>query len=191
VSVGCTVGSVEQRRQLLRFARETARRILEKGTADPQPLKPAIDGRFGGAFVTFWSGRELRGCVGTFACTTDLAATIADVTCSSLADPRFEGDPITADELPYLEIEVSILTDPQPTPDPMSLTPGTHGIIVRRGERSGCFLPRVACEKGWSAAQFLSNCCTTKAGLGADAWRDPKTQVLLFTADSLRESDFA
>ncbi len=181
--------SERHRRELLRWARESAQRILTQSGGDAAE-PPRIEGRFGGAFVTFWSGRNLRGCVGTFAPTTDLAATIADVTRSSLADPRFEGDPITAEELSNLEIEVSILTDPQPTPDPLSLVPGMHGIIVRRGARTGCFLPRVASERGWSAAEFLSKCCTMKAGLDADAWRDAETQVLLFTADGFRESDF-
>ncbi len=189
MSNGSTVLSVEQRHQLLRHARQTARRILENATVGPTPLTPQIIGRFGGVFVTFWSGRTLRGCVGTFTSTTDLAATIAEVTRSSLSDARFEGDPITTAELPDLDIEISILTDPQPTHNPLSLIPGTHGIIVRRGERSGCFLPRLAWERGWSAEQFLSNCCTLKAGLDADAWSDPQTQVLLFTADSFRESE--
>ena len=190
VSEPCKTLSDQNRRELLQWARETARRILEKAPPGSQPPSSRIDGRFGGVFVTFWSSRNLRGCVGTFAPTSDLVATIAEVTRSSLADRRFEGDPITAAELANLEIEISILTDPQLTPDPLSLEPGTHGIIVRRGGRSGCFLPRVASERGWSAAQFLSNCCTMKAGFPADAWRDAETQVLLFTADSFSESDF-
>lgn len=185
-----TVISVEQRRELLRFARQTARRILENATAGPTPVAPRIKGRFGGVFVTFWSGRTLRGCIGTFVPTTDLAATIAEVTRSSLADARFESDPITATELPDLEIEISVLSDPQRTHDPLSLILGTHGIIVRRGARSGCFLPRTASERGWSAEQFLSNCCKMKAGLDAEAWGDPESQVLLFTADSFQESEF-
>lgn len=181
--------SEQNRRELLRWARDSARRVLTQSYGDAA-MPPKIDGRFGGAFVTFWSGRNLRGCIGTFVATTDLAATITEVTQSSLADARFESQPITAAELPDLEIEISVLTDPQPTTDPLSLIPGTHGIIVRRGGRSGCFLPRVASEKGWSPAQFLSKCCTMKAGLDAEAWSDPETQVLLFTSDSFRESDF-
>jgi len=191
VSQDLRVVSVEQRRQLLRFARQTAQRILENAATNPAPIAPQINGRFGGVFVTFWSGRNLRGCVGTFAPTTELLATIAEVTRSSLADARFESDPITATELPNLEIEISLLTDPQSTHDPLSLIRGRHGIIIRRNGRSGCFLPRVALERDWSAEQFLSNCCTMKAGLDAAAWGDPETQVLLFTADSFHESEFA
>jgi AMMECR1 domain-containing protein len=33
------------------------------------------------------------------------------------------------------------------------------------------------------AETFLSRCCSEKAGLPPDAWRDPNTQVLIFTAD--------
>lgn len=181
------IESPQDRQRLLRLARETAERLLgakNRSTGE----KPAIEGRFGGAFVTFWHGSMLRGCVGTFAPTTDIAATIQEVTRSSLSDPRFAANPITAAELSNLTIEVSILTDPVPTDDPGSLVPGRHGILVRRGVRSGCFLPKVAAERGWSAEEFLSTCCTMKAGLAADAWKEPDTEVLLFEAEAFSES---
>lgn len=191
MSIGPAIGSIELRRQLLGFARGTARRVLQNAAGDQQPVAPQVNGRYGGVFVTFWSERTLRGCVGTFTPTTDLAATIAEVTRSSLTDVRFENDPITAAELTNIEIEISVLSDPQPAHDPLSLILGTHGVIVRRGARSGCFLPRLAVERGWSARQFLTNCCTMKAGLDAEAWGDPQTQVFLFTAESFRESEIA
>ncbi len=150
-----------------------------------------IEGTYGGAFVTFWSGTSLRGCMGRFGSTDDIVRTVEAVTKSTLEDPRFASCRVTAAELPSLNIEVSILSDLEPTSDPASLTPGTHGITVRRGMRSGCFLPKVASDRGWSAEEFLSNCCSMKAGLPADAWRDPETEVLLFTADVFSESDFA
>jgi len=131
----------------------------------------------------------LRGCVGQFLATTDIAKTVETVTRASLNDARFRQDPITASELQDLTIEISILSDPVSTDDPLGLTPGLHGIIVRRGDRSGCFLPKVATERGWSAEMFLNHCCTMKAGLPADAWRGPDTEVLLFTAEVFSESD--
>lgn len=182
------IESPAQRRRLLEWARASAELVLLKGKAPPVD-RPAIEGRFGGVFVTFWSRKRLRGCVGTFAATTDIVATVADVTRTSLKDVRFAANPITARELAGLEIEISILSDPAVTNDPASLVPGRHGIIVRRLGRSGCFLPKVASERNWSAEEFLSECCTTKAGLEADAWRKPDTTVLLFTADAFSESD--
>jgi AmmeMemoRadiSam system protein A len=186
----CRVESFEHQRQLLMFARETAEQELGLTGKGPGQ-KPEVPGRFGGTFVTFWRGKTLRGCVGTFSATTDIAATIAEMTRASLNDSRFAANPITGDELEDLEIELSILSDPEPTDDPGALVPGTHGVIIRRGMQSGCFLPKVASERGWSADTFLSNCCTMKAGLEADAWREPDTDVLLFTAQVFSESQLS
>lgn len=171
------------RNGLLAFAR-----VVAHASLGPAPARtvatPTVSGRFGGAFVTFYHGAALRGCVGTFAPTTDLVATLESVTRSSLADPRFTHNPITLDELPGLTIEISVLTDPVRTLHPETLIPGTHGIIITRGSQSGCFLPKVASDREWSAEEFLSQCCTMKAGLSADAWRDPRTSVYLFTAET-------
>lgn len=184
----CRVNSPEIRRELLRLARETAKRELGAAAGEPLP-RPKVEGTFGGAFVTFWAGGRLRGCVGRFGTTTDIARLIESVTRSSLGDRRFATDPITAAELPSLNIEISILSDTEVTGDPLSLVPGRHGIVVQRGGRSGCFLPKVATQRGWTAAEFLSNCCSMKAGLAPDAWREPGTEVLLFTAEVFAESD--
>lgn len=180
--------SAATRATLLRFVRELSRWVLSAGR-EARPAEPNVDGRFGGAFVTFYRGPSLRGCMGTFLSTTHLTATLEQVTRSSLADARFRTDPITLKELPELTIEVSVLTDPERTDQPLALVPGTHGIIVRRGSQSGCFLPKVATERGWNAEQFLSQCCTMKAGLPAAAWREPDTEVYLFSAQGFAESD--
>ncbi|MGD2111065.1 MAG: AmmeMemoRadiSam system protein A [Phycisphaerae bacterium] len=181
------IDSPAEQRELLAHARATAVRALG-GTPDRGHEKPEVTGRFGGAFVTFWKGKTLRGCVGTFSPTSDIASTIADMTRASLSDSRFAANPVTADELQDLEIEISILSDPEVTDNPAALIPGEHGIIVRRGGQSGCFLPKVASERGWSAEAFLSNCCTMKAGLPSDAWREPDAEVRLFTAQAFSES---
>ncbi len=183
------IESAEHRRQLLRLARATATRAL--GEPDCSlPAPPAVEGRFGGAFVTLWAGSTLRGCVGVFGSTTDICATIQEMTQAALADPRFVDTPVAAVELPNLEFEISILSDLEPAPDPPAPVPGVDGIVIRRGGKSGCFLPNVATERDWSAEEFLENCCTMKAGLPADAWREPDTEVLLFTADVFSESQF-
>jgi AmmeMemoRadiSam system protein A len=181
------IESPQHRRQLLQLAREVAKHAL-RVTKDV-PTRPKIEGLCGGAFVTFWGGTTLRGCVGTFGPTTDIAATIEEMTHASLRDPRFVANPIQAGELSDLNIEISILTEPVRTDDPLSLIPGKHGIIIRREGRSGCFLPKVATERGWLAEEFLSNCCTMKARLAADAWRVPDAEVLLFEAESFSDSD--
>jgi uncharacterized protein (TIGR00296 family) len=92
-------------------------------------------------------------------------------------------DRLTVDELNQLGIEISVLSPLERTDDPLSLRPGTDGIYIKKGFASGCFLPQVATEAGWSKEEFLSYCCAHKAGLSSDAWKDPDTEVYLFTAE--------
>ncbi|MGE4286543.1 MAG: AMMECR1 domain-containing protein, partial [Phycisphaerae bacterium] len=47
--------------------------------------------------------------------------------------------------------------------------------------------PQVLTETGWSTEEFLSYCCTHKAGLPPDAWKDPETRVQLFTCEIIKE----
>jgi uncharacterized protein (TIGR00296 family) len=64
---------------------------------------------------------------------------------------------------------------------------GKHGVIVSDGFHQGVFLPQVATETGWSKEEFLSELCSQKAGLPADAWKNPNTALYVFTADVFGE----
>jgi uncharacterized protein (TIGR00296 family) len=118
----------------------------------------------------------------------NLCEQVQAVTAACLRDPRFCDDPVTEPELSEITIEVSVLSEPWQSDRPEHLIPGVHGVIVRAGNRSGCFLPKVASERGWSAEDFLSHCCTMKAGLPATAWREPGAEVRLFEVEAFRES---
>ena len=136
-----------------------------------------------GCFVTLTNAGRLRGCIGTFQPRDPLAAILVEMGAAAARDPRFVMDPITADELNHLTVEVSILSALAETFEPAKLEVGTHGIYIVRPPHSGCFLPEVATDQGWSAEQFLSECCVGKAGLGPNAWRDGATKVYLFTSE--------
>ena len=53
---------------------------------------------------------------------------------------------------------------------------------MRQGARQGLLLPQVPLEWGWDRRQFLAQTCR-KAGLPANAWRDPATQIYWFEAE--------
>jgi AmmeMemoRadiSam system protein A len=105
---------------------------------------------------------------------------------AALEDPRFP--PVGPQEIPELEIELSLLSRPEPVM-PEQIEPGRHGLLVRQGFRSGLLLPQVAARYAWSAQRFLEETCI-KAGLERDAWRDPATRVYAFTAEVFSEADF-
>ena len=137
-----------------------------------------------GCFVTLKNRGRLRGCIGQFVSDRPLVELVAEMAkASATGDPRFLTNPITASEVSRLHIEISVLSPLQRTDNPLNLELGTHGIYIKRGYACGCFLPQVADETGWSKEEFLSQCCSHKAGLAPDAWKDPKTEVYLFTAE--------
>lgn len=150
------------------------------------PPKESSTASFGGVFVTLKKLGRLRGCMGTLESSKPLAEAVRHAAgAAALNDPRFP--PVTLAELPDLSVEVSVLSQSWPMGSPDELQLGTHGIIVRRGLQRGLFLPQVATEHRLDKDTFLSRCCAEKAGLPSDAWKDPTTEVLLFTADIYQE----
>ncbi len=173
-----------QKQILLKTACDTVEGVLTGGTPPkPESNDPELNAPCG-CFVTLKNQGRLRGCIGQFTSDRPLIELVVEMAVSSATrDPRFLGDPITADELEQLDIEISVLSPLKKTDDPLSLRLGTDGIYIKRKGTSGCFLPQVATETGWSKEEFLSYCCAHKAGLPADAWKDPATEVYLFTAE--------
>jgi len=173
-----------QKQTLLKVARDTVEAVITGGTTgSPESDDPELNAHCG-CFVTLKNLGRLRGCIGQFTSDKPLIELIADMaTASATGDPRFFDDPITAGELEKLDIEISVLSPLKRTNEPLSLRLGIDGIYIKKGRASGCFLPQVATETGWSKEEFLSYCCAHKACLPANAWKDPNTEVYLFTAD--------
>jgi AmmeMemoRadiSam system protein A len=169
-----------ERGALVGIARAAIRARLGLGPRPPLPETGGL-GEQRGAFVTLHRGGELRGCIGRFEPEGSLARTVADMAeAAAFDDPRFP--PLGADEADDLDIHVSALGPRVPLPDPELLRVGRHGLVVTQGWHRGVLLPVVAVERGWDAATFLKHTCL-KAGLPADAWRDPATTLETFEAE--------
>ncbi len=157
------------------------------GTPAPVGAPPSEPSCQSGAFVTLQSRGRLRGCMGTLDDSLSVADAVRHASlCAAQHDPRFP--PVSPAELDELTIEVSILSPPRPMRSLDDLELGRDGIIVQRGPRRGLFLPQVATEHHMDKETFLSRCCDEKAGLPPDAWRDPDTEVLLFSAEIYHEA---
>ncbi len=173
-----------QKKNLLKVARDTVEAVItRKPVAVPKSDEPELNAPCG-CFVTLKNHGRLRGCIGQFTSDVPLIELVADMAkASATGDPRFFSNPIKAGELNRLDIEISVLSPLKKTDEPLSLRLGIDGIYIKKGYASGCFLPQVATEAGWNQEEFLSYCCTHKAGLAYDAWQDANTEVYLFTAD--------
>ncbi len=113
------------------------RRIMEV----PDGLPEALTDRRAGAFVSIHKQGSLRGCIGTIAPTRGCVAEeiIHNAVSAAAHDPRF--DPITPDELPWLEISVDVLGEPEEIDSEDALDVRRYGVIVSRGHRRGLLLP--------------------------------------------------
>lgn len=173
----------DDRRRLLALAR----RALEARVR--REYEPALDqgGALDihcGAFVTINRGRELRGCLGRLGDDWPIARVVAHLgRAVADSDPRF--NPVTADDLRTLSIEISALTPEREVRSIEEIEIGRHGLIIERGARRGLLLPQVAPAHGWDVETFLEHTCV-KAGLPPDAWKHD-ARILIFEAEVFAE----
>lgn len=144
-----------------------------------------------GAFVTLNKDEMLRGCIGYVEPIAPLANAVIDVAISAAVnDPRFS--PVTVNELEDLDIEVSVLTQPElievdrPEEYMDKIKIGEDGLIIERGPYKGLLLPQVAVEWGWNVEEFLYNTCV-KAGLTADCWIFPDVKIYKFSSQVFKD----
>ena len=143
------------------------------------------------SFVTLKRFGQLRGCIGSL---TARRALVLDVTENAFAaayrDPRFP--PVTAAEIPDLQISLSLLTEPRPMEFESEsdlirqLRPGEDGLVLIDGPNRGTFLPSVW-ESLPDARDFVHE-LKRKAGLPRDYW-SPTLSVERYHAEQVGDED--
>ena len=129
-----------------------------------------------GAFVSLHKQGRLRGCIGHFGEDVPLYEIVAEMArAAAFEDPRFS--PLSRDELDDVDIEISVLTPMRRIQSLDEFELHRHGIYIRKGYRSGTFLPQVADEVNWTKEEFVGHCSQDKAGLGWDGWHDAELYV--------------
>ena len=181
--------SEKQKQSLLSVARKVIEATVKKESVSKYDSDDPVFNESRGCFVTIHNNGQLRGCIGNFMPRGSLLTTVVEMAQAACKDSRFVMNPITIPELTNIDVEISVLSPLEKTDDPMSLELGVHGIYITKGYHGGCFLPQVATETGWSKEEFLGQCCSQKAGLSWEAWKEPDTEVLLFTADVFGEKE--
>ena len=127
----------------VKLARESLETYIlyRKILAVPRDLPAVLRSRRAGAFVSIHEHGQLRGCIGTISPTrSNLAEEIIfNAISASTRDPRFR--PIGKEELPFLEINVDVLGEPEDIESEEDLDVKRYGVIVRNGQRRGLLLP--------------------------------------------------
>jgi AmmeMemoRadiSam system protein A len=159
--------------ELLTLSRKCLEELLEHGrkTIKEPDSRELLERR--GVFVTLHTQGELRGCIGVPDPVSPLFQAAQECTMSAArADPRFP--PMTAVELPDLQIEISVLSPLETVQDLDSIVIGVHGLLLNHLGRRGLLLPQVAVEQGWDRERFLEQLCR-KARLPATTWKEGAT----------------
>ncbi len=175
------------RSQLLDLARKSIEYYLDynKKIILKNPDNPAFK-EDRAVFVTLHKDGNLRGCIGHMHAQMSLdKAVIEMATASAFEDPRFP--PVQKEELAKIEIEISVLSPMERITDYKKIRMGIDGVWIKKGFRSGVYLPQVAIETGWDRETFLRSLCSSKAGLSADAYKDPDTEIYIYQVEKFSE----
>jgi AmmeMemoRadiSam system protein B/AmmeMemoRadiSam system protein A len=143
-----------------------------------------------GTFVTLKRRGQLRGCIGNLTTSDPLVEGVRrNAIHAAFHDPRFS--PLTERELSEVEIEVSVLTEPQPLAYRdgedlvRKLRPHVDGVIVRKGHASATFLPQVW-EQLPKPEDFLNHLCQ-KAGMPRASWMQTGLEVSTYQVQYFEE----
>lgn len=181
--------NAEQGKCLLKLARQTIGERLGSVTEKTALQDPAFDVKYG-TFVTLKLNGALRGCIGNLLPTESVAEGIKrNAISAAFHDSRFS--PLTAPEFEELEIDISVLSQPQVLEYQdgadliEKLQPGIDGVILRLGGAGATFLPQV-----WDQLPkpelFLGHLCR-KAGLAETAWCDSHPEIEIYQVQCFEE----
>jgi AmmeMemoRadiSam system protein A len=143
------------------------------------------------SFVTLTLNGALRGCIGSVSAHRPLHDDIAESAWkAAFGDPRFK--PLTAEELPAVKVDISILSQARPIPVQSeaeliaALDPDRDGLILRDGRHQALFLPHV--WGGIPDPRVFVRALKRKAGLAPEHW-SAETRAFRFSVESFGQSD--
>ncbi|MFH1368441.1 MAG: AmmeMemoRadiSam system protein B [Elusimicrobiota bacterium] len=178
--------SEKGQKALLKIARESIESYLKTkklpsfDVTDKELLAP------GAVFVTLTEKGGLRGCIGTTVAQSPLYQAVSQLAvAAAVEDTRFPE--VTAGELKDIHIEISVLSPLTRIKNADEILPNKHGVVVRKGFRSGLFLPQVW-EHFNKKEDFMDELCWQKAGLDRNAWKTSEVELYIFTVFAFEES---
>jgi AMMECR1 domain-containing protein len=78
---------------------------------------------------------------------------------------------VQPDELEGMDIEISVMSNPESVDSYLDFVLGEEGIILEKDGHTALFLPEVPVKYHWNREQMLSQ-LAMKAGLSEDAWKE-------------------
>ena len=145
---------------------------------DESTISPKLKQHLG-AFVTLNKEKQLRGCIGQFEPNQPLYKVVTEMAISAARfDNRF--NPVNADELKDIDLEISVLTPRKKINSIDEIKIGRDGIYIVHGNKNGTYLPQVATDMNWSVEEFVRSCCEEKARISPSDCKD--AQIFTYEA---------
>lgn len=162
-----------------------------------QPLEAAENAAWlqdkAACFVTLTQQQQLRGCIGTLEAHRSLLEDVkSNARAAAFQDSRFT--PLSAKELNFTEIEISLLSATQfidfsnEQEALAQLRPGIDGVVFEYGAYRSTFLPQVW-QQLPDTTEFVAH-LKHKAGLSPDFWVD-EVKLSRYTVTKWREQDLS
>lgn len=182
--------SADQQEAILAGASEVVAAAVTGQTPalQDETLQGAGSQKVMGVYVSLKRKGRLRGCCGFTGSRTTIVEGIKYAAArTACEDPRLP--PVSATELPYLDVEVWLLQGLIPVTAEGAdreneVMVGRDGLLIQRGNQRGLLLPGVATDNGWDAATFLSQ-VSLKAKLTPTAWREADSDLFRFEGTSV------
>ncbi|NQV00990.1 MAG: AmmeMemoRadiSam system protein B [Parcubacteria group bacterium] len=172
----------EQKSKLLEIAKISVEEYVKEKKAPNFEIDDFLLNEHLGAFVTLKRNGQLRGCIGQFSPNIPLYQVVSQMAVSAATqDSRFT--PVQSSELNDLEYEISVLSPLRKIDNWQEIELGKHGVQIKKGSRSGVFLPQVATDNNWDLDKFMGELCSQKAGLSWDCWKNDDVDLYVFTAE--------
>ncbi|MCR4611195.1 MAG: AmmeMemoRadiSam system protein A [Lachnospiraceae bacterium] len=143
----------------------------------PDWVPDEILNRRAGAFVSVHKNGQLRGCIGTILATQDNLGEEIINNAISAASKDYRFNPITEDELKWLDISVDVLSEPEKIASKDELDVKRYGVIVESGYKRGLLLPDL---DGVDTVEDQIDIARQKAGIA------PGTKVQLYRFEVVR-----
>lgn len=175
----------DQKQKLLEIAKISVEKYVSEGKFTDFSVEDELLNEKLGAFVTLKKNGQLRGCIGSFEPDIPLYQVVSQMAISAaVKDKRF--NPVKQNELNDLEYEISVLSPLKKIDSWEEIEVGKHGVQIKKGLKSGVFLPQVATENNWDLNKFMGELCSQKAGLEKDCWKSDQVDIYTFTAEIIK-----
>lgn len=183
----CPVLQDTHKKSLLKQARTAIECFLSGQPFQAEENRDPALTRKSGVFVTLLKNGDLRGCIGRIKDDLPLQEVVASMAVqAAFNDHRFAA--LTAQELPDIEIEISILSPLQKIESAEEIELGRHGVLLKKENSQALFLPQVAPKMGWDRKELLDRLCN-KMGLPDGCWKR-NAELFVFQTEVFSESEF-